>query len=128
MEEIICYWRRIGGRRGRVAGGANQARRCALRNAPGAKQTPAHRTDKLAEIVCSNSLKSDEPGTASLSSERRAAARWFAGDGGGRTRRVSRPAPRSPLIVRNLLSYITENCSKHIRASRLVREEVTSHS
>ena len=29
------------------------------------KQTPAHRTDKLAEIVCSNSLKSDEPGTTS---------------------------------------------------------------
>jgi methylenetetrahydrofolate--tRNA-(uracil-5-)-methyltransferase len=30
------------------------------------KQTPAHRSDKLAEIVCSNSLKSDEPGTASF--------------------------------------------------------------
>src|SRR5512138_1637493 len=29
------------------------------------QQTPAHRTGKLAEIVCSNSLKSDEPGTAS---------------------------------------------------------------
>jgi methylenetetrahydrofolate--tRNA-(uracil-5-)-methyltransferase len=29
-----------------------------------ARSTPAHRTDKLAEIVCSNSLKSDEPGTA----------------------------------------------------------------
>ena len=29
------------------------------------RQTPAHRTDKLAEIVCSNSLKSDEKGTAS---------------------------------------------------------------
>ena len=28
------------------------------------KQTPAHRTERLAEIVCSNSLKSDEPGTA----------------------------------------------------------------
>ena len=28
------------------------------------KKTPAHRTEKLAEIVCSNSLKSDEPGTA----------------------------------------------------------------
>jgi methylenetetrahydrofolate--tRNA-(uracil-5-)-methyltransferase len=28
------------------------------------RQTPAHHTDKLAEIVCSNSLKSDEPGTA----------------------------------------------------------------
>src|SRR6476469_9763655 len=29
------------------------------------QQTPAHRTDKLAEVVCSNSLKSDEVGTAS---------------------------------------------------------------
>lgn len=28
------------------------------------QQTPAHRTDKLAEIVCSNSLKSDEYGSA----------------------------------------------------------------
>ncbi|HEV2765773.1 MAG TPA: methylenetetrahydrofolate--tRNA-(uracil(54)-C(5))-methyltransferase (FADH(2)-oxidizing) TrmFO [Pyrinomonadaceae bacterium] len=28
------------------------------------RQTPAHRTGHLAEIVCSNSLKSDEPGTA----------------------------------------------------------------
>ena len=28
------------------------------------RETPAHRTEKLAEIVCSNSLKSDEPGTA----------------------------------------------------------------
>ncbi len=27
-------------------------------------QTPAHRTDKLAEIVCSNSLKTDQPGSA----------------------------------------------------------------
>src|SRR5512138_2407198 len=29
------------------------------------QQTPAHRTGKLAEIVCSNSLKSDGPGTVS---------------------------------------------------------------
>ena len=28
------------------------------------QQTPAHRTDQLAEIVCSNSLKSDETGSA----------------------------------------------------------------
>src|SRR5947207_14510606 len=28
------------------------------------QKTPAHRTDKLAEVVCSNSLKSDEVGTA----------------------------------------------------------------
>ena len=30
-----------------------------------AKMTPAHRTDKLAELVCSNSLKSDRLDNAS---------------------------------------------------------------
>src|SRR6187402_2645474 len=30
-----------------------------------ARQTAAHRTDRLAEIVCSNSLKSDQPYNAS---------------------------------------------------------------
>src|SRR5256886_10327943 len=29
------------------------------------RQTPAHRTDRLAEIVCSNSLKTDQPYNAS---------------------------------------------------------------
>src|SRR5262249_46334203 len=29
------------------------------------RSTPAHRTDRLAEIVCSNSLKSDQPHNAS---------------------------------------------------------------
>src|SRR6266540_487513 len=29
------------------------------------RQTPAHLTDRLAEIVCSNSLKSDQPYNAS---------------------------------------------------------------
>jgi len=29
------------------------------------RQTPAHRTDRLAELVCSNSLKSNTPGSAS---------------------------------------------------------------
>src|SRR2546421_12664159 len=29
------------------------------------RSTPAHRTDRLAEIVCSNSLKSDQPYNAS---------------------------------------------------------------
>ncbi len=28
------------------------------------RMTPAHKTDRLGELVCSNSLKSDEPGTA----------------------------------------------------------------
>jgi methylenetetrahydrofolate--tRNA-(uracil-5-)-methyltransferase len=29
------------------------------------RATPAHKTDRLAEIVCSNSLKSDQPYNAS---------------------------------------------------------------
>src|SRR3954447_5230231 len=43
---------------------ANTGARVKLFEMRPVKQTPAHRTDKLAEIVCSNSLKSDEPGTA----------------------------------------------------------------
>jgi len=45
-----------------AAGAGSRVRLCEMRPI---QQTPAHRTDKLAEIVCSNSLKSDEPGTAS---------------------------------------------------------------
>ncbi|MFN2579110.1 MAG: methylenetetrahydrofolate--tRNA-(uracil(54)-C(5))-methyltransferase (FADH(2)-oxidizing) TrmFO [Pyrinomonadaceae bacterium] len=44
---------------------ANTGARVRLFEMRPVKHTPAHRTDKLAEIVCSNSLKSDEPGTAS---------------------------------------------------------------
>src|ERR1041385_9213623 len=44
---------------------ANAGARVCLFEMRPVMQTPAHRTDKLAEIVCSNSLKSDEPGTAS---------------------------------------------------------------
>src|SRR5215472_17417100 len=44
---------------------ANAGARVRLFEMRPVKQTPAHRSDKLAEIVCSNSLKSDEPGTAS---------------------------------------------------------------
>src|SRR5215475_7271774 len=44
---------------------ANSGERVRLYEMRPRKQTPAHRTDRLAEIVCSNSLKSDEPGTAS---------------------------------------------------------------
>src|SRR5947209_8499449 len=29
-----------------------------------ARQTPAHQTDRLAELVCSNSLKSEQPDSA----------------------------------------------------------------
>jgi methylenetetrahydrofolate--tRNA-(uracil-5-)-methyltransferase len=43
---------------------AREGARVALYEMRPIRQTPAHRTDKLSEIVCSNSLKSDEPGTA----------------------------------------------------------------
>ncbi|MCA1850073.1 MAG: methylenetetrahydrofolate--tRNA-(uracil(54)-C(5))-methyltransferase (FADH(2)-oxidizing) TrmFO, partial [Acidobacteria bacterium] len=64
MSEVIV----IGG----GLAGAEAAWQAARAGAPGVRlyemrpvrQTPAHRTDRLAEIVCSNSLKSDEPGTA----------------------------------------------------------------
>src|SRR5438094_7491565 len=44
---------------------ANDGMRVRLYEMRPVRPTPAHRTDKLAEIVCSNSLKSDEHGTAS---------------------------------------------------------------
>jgi methylenetetrahydrofolate--tRNA-(uracil-5-)-methyltransferase len=87
-------------------------------------QTPAHRTDKLAEIVCSNSLKSDEPGSApyllkeelrrggSLVLEAAAATRVPAG------------AALSVDRIR-FAEYITDRIEQHPNIE-LVREEVTS--
>src|SRR5262244_2391992 len=44
---------------------ANAGARVRLYEMRPVRQTPAHRTDRLAEIVCSNSLKSDQPYNAS---------------------------------------------------------------
>ena len=44
---------------------ARQGERVRLYEMRPGRQTPAHRTDRLAEIVCSNSLKSDQPYNAS---------------------------------------------------------------
>src|SRR5437763_5420591 len=44
---------------------ARQGRKVRLYEMRPVRQTPAHRTDRLAEIVCSNSLKSDQPYNAS---------------------------------------------------------------
>ncbi|HKY27613.1 MAG TPA: methylenetetrahydrofolate--tRNA-(uracil(54)-C(5))-methyltransferase (FADH(2)-oxidizing) TrmFO [Pyrinomonadaceae bacterium] len=87
------------------------------------KQTPAHRTDKLAEIVCSNSLKSDEPGTASylLKEELRR---------GGSLVMEAATATRVPAgaalaVDRQLFAeYITEKIARDPNIE-LVREEVT---
>src|SRR5512141_2694272 len=64
MNEVVKV---IGGGRAGVEAAwqaANAGARVRLYEMRPVKQTPAHRTDKLAEIVCSNSLKSDEPGSA----------------------------------------------------------------
>src|SRR5438093_7324242 len=44
---------------------ARQGERVRLYEMRPARQTPAHRTGQLAEVVCSNSLKSDQPYNAS---------------------------------------------------------------
>ena len=87
-------------------------------------QTPAHRTDKLAEIVCSNSLKSDEPGTASylLKEELR--------QGGSLVMSAAAdtrvPAGAALAVDREkFAALITEQIENEPRI-RLIREEVTS--
>src|SRR5215210_2237060 len=87
------------------------------------KPTPAHRTDKLAEIVCSNSLKSDEPGTASylLKEELR--------QGGSLVLSVAAqtrvPAGAALAVDREKFAeMITEQIANEPRI-RLVREEAT---
>lgn len=87
------------------------------------KQTPAHRTDKLAEIVCSNSLKSDEPGTASylLKEELRRGASLVL-EAAAATRV---PAGAALAIDRQQFAdFITERIKSHPNIE-IVREEAT---
>jgi methylenetetrahydrofolate--tRNA-(uracil-5-)-methyltransferase len=88
------------------------------------RQTPAHRTENLAEIVCSNSLKSDEPGTASylLKEELR--------QGGSVVLAVAAqtrvPAGAALAVDREkFATLITEQIANEPRI-RLIREEVTT--
>ena len=85
-------------------------------------QTPAHRTDKLAEIVCSNSLKSDEPGTAPyLLKEELRRAGSLVMEAAAATRV---PAGAALAVDRQKFAeFITEQIEKHSRIE-LVREEV----
>ncbi|MGI8919690.1 MAG: methylenetetrahydrofolate--tRNA-(uracil(54)-C(5))-methyltransferase (FADH(2)-oxidizing) TrmFO [Pyrinomonadaceae bacterium] len=87
------------------------------------KQTPAHRTDKLAEIVCSNSLKSDEPGSAPfLLKEELRRAGSLVMEAAAATRV---PAGAALAVDRQLFAeYITEKIEAHPHIE-LVREEVT---
>lgn len=88
------------------------------------QQTPAHRTDKLAEIVCSNSLKSDEPGTASylLKEELRRGDSLVM-----RAAQHTRVPAGAALAVdrEQFAKYITTRIESHPNIE-LVRDEVTS--
>lgn len=88
-----------------------------------ARQTPAHRTDRLAEIVCSNSLKSDEAGTAPylLKEELRRGASLVM-----EAARLTRVPAGAALAVdrHRFAGVITERIESHPRIS-VVREEAT---
>src|SRR6185436_17489084 len=88
------------------------------------KQTPAHRTDRLAEIVCSNSLKSDEAGSASyLLKEELRRGNSLVMEAAAATRV---PAGAALAVDRHKFAeLITERISNH-PLIELVREEVTS--
>jgi len=85
-------------------------------------QTPAHRTDQLAEIVCSNSLKSDEPGTAPyLLKEELRRGRSLVMEAAAATRV---PAGAALSVDRiKFAEYITQRIEQHPNIE-LVREEV----
>jgi methylenetetrahydrofolate--tRNA-(uracil-5-)-methyltransferase len=88
------------------------------------KQTPAHRTDKLAEIVCSNSLKSDEEGSAShLLKEELRRGNSLVMEAAAATRV---PAGAALAVDREQFAeYITERIKAHPQIE-IVREEVTN--
>jgi methylenetetrahydrofolate--tRNA-(uracil-5-)-methyltransferase len=87
-------------------------------------QTPAHRTDKLAEIVCSNSLKSDEPGSAPyLLKEELRRGRSLVMRAAEATKI---PAGAALAVDRGKFAeFITEKIERHPNIE-IAREEVTS--
>src|SRR5215470_19739962 len=86
------------------------------------RQTPAHRTDRLAEIVCSNSLKSNEPGTASyLLKEELRRAGSLVMEAAAATRV---PAGAALAVDRHQFAeYVTERIASHPQIE-VIREEV----
>ena len=87
------------------------------------RQTPAHRTEKLAEIVCSNSLKTDEPGSAPyLLKEELRRGRSLVMEAAAETRV---PAGAALSVDRiKFAELITERVEGHSNIE-IVREEVT---
>ena len=103
---------------------ANSGARVRLYEMRPRKQTPAHRTDRLAEIVCSNSLKSDEPGTASyLLKEELRRAGSLVMEAAAATRV---PAGAALAVDRQRFAeYVTDRIASHPQIE-LVREEVSA--
>jgi len=85
--------------------------------------TPAHRTDQLAEIVCSNSLKTDEPGSAPyLLKEELRRGKSLVLEAAEATKV---PAGAALAVDRQLFAeYITRKIEEHPQIE-LIREEVT---
>ncbi|HEY6272673.1 MAG TPA: methylenetetrahydrofolate--tRNA-(uracil(54)-C(5))-methyltransferase (FADH(2)-oxidizing) TrmFO [Terriglobales bacterium] len=89
-----------------------------------AKSTPAHQTDKFAELVCSNSLKSESENTAPwlLKEEMRRAGSLLIEI----ARETAVPAGHALAVNRETFSSrVTETISREPRI-RVVREEVTA--
>jgi methylenetetrahydrofolate--tRNA-(uracil-5-)-methyltransferase len=88
------------------------------------QQTPAHRTDKLAEIVCSNSLKTDREGSAPyLLKEELRRGKSLVLEAAHQT---EVPAGAALAVDRGQFSeYITKKIEEH-PGIEIVREEVTS--
>jgi methylenetetrahydrofolate--tRNA-(uracil-5-)-methyltransferase len=103
---------------------ANSGARVRLFEMRPIKQTPAHRTDQLAEIVCSNSLKSDESGSAShLLKEELRHGQSLVMEAAAVTRV---PAGAALAVDRQLFAeYITSRIKANPRIE-IVREEVTA--
>ncbi|MDQ3749238.1 MAG: methylenetetrahydrofolate--tRNA-(uracil(54)-C(5))-methyltransferase (FADH(2)-oxidizing) TrmFO [Acidobacteriota bacterium] len=86
------------------------------------QNTPAHRTEKLAEIVCSNSLKTDEVGSAPyLLKEELRRGNSLAMEAAEKTKV---PAGAALAVDRNRFAdYITEKIENH-PSIELIREEI----
>ncbi len=105
---------------------ANSGARVKLYEMRPVRQTPAHRTEKLAEIVCSNSLKSDEPGSAPhlLKEELRR------GDSLVMRAAAHTKVPAGAALAvdrQRFADYITAEIESHPNIE-IIREEVTSLS
>src|SRR5947209_16422546 len=88
-----------------------------------AKSTPAHQTDKFAELVCSNSLKSESENTAPwlLKEEMRRAGSLLLEI----ARETQVPAGHALAVDREAFAVnVTERLSNELRIE-IVREEVT---